>query len=104
MLVFYSVVLYVLYVGWGADLLEGIDQIGYGLIRPILDFVPLEGPQVLVHGLCPHVSLPTGSEAPRHSAHTVVYRLLLLQLLLVPLQNGPQAISYLGYDTFACGV
>lgn len=39
------------YVAHASNLLQRVDEVGDGLVCPVLDVVPLEGFQVLFHGL-----------------------------------------------------
>ncbi len=66
---------------------QGVDEVSYGFVDTVLDFVPLEGAEVLVDRFCgSQVRLASSSDrvksvSPREL--TVIDRLLLLDFLRV---------------------
>lgn len=67
---------------------KGVDEVGYGFVGAVLDFVPLEGAEVLVDGFCDSVIRLSSNNRVKEisvslTEHTVVDRLLLLDFSLV---------------------
>ena len=84
---------------------KGVNEIGYGFVGAVLDFVPLEGAEVLVDGFCGSVVRLSSNNRVKSvllTEHTVVDRLLLLDFSLVVGQDDCQRLSNLAHYVF-CG-
>lgn len=71
--------------------MQGVDELGYGFVGAVLDFVPLEGLEVVLCWSCVEVLV---GRLGMHccvtvAGHTVVHHLLLLDLVVVSLQYRP---------------
>jgi len=63
-----------------------VDEVGYGFVGAIFDFVPLEGAEVLINGFCGStIRLSSNNRVKSVSLteHTVIDSLLLLDFSLV---------------------